>query len=303
MVTPLLLLALLAVGTTEVGGQETADTTLPLTYPALVVPESEGECPSDERQQELLNQIETETDVLLDYVLLLTQGNVSDDFPCSGENWTRIGYLDMTDRTQHCPPGWREYTTPRRLCGRRENEGGTCDPVVYGVSGMSYSKVCGRIIAYQYGSPDAFSYYTGLPALTVNSNYVDGVSLTQGEGRNHIWTFAAGNDETDNSTEVCPCTNPSNPETISVPSFVGANYFCEAGTVTLQSERTFHLNDPLWDGLGCGTSSSCCSYNSPPWFVRELATPTTDYLEVRICSSTSTQHEDTPIERIDIYVQ
>ena len=303
MLTHLLLLVFLAVGTVNVSGQEATDNTLPLSYPAIVVPESEG-CPSEAQERQLLSRIDTETDVLLDRILVLTQSNVTEDFPCSGANWTRVAYLDMTDRTQHCPPAWREFETPTKACGRGTSEVGSCSSVTYSVGGRRYSKVCGRIIGYQFGSTNAFNYYNALRSLTINDNYVDGVIITNGVGqRNHIWTFAAGLDETDNSAEVCPCTNPRNPHTISVPTFVGNNYFCEAGTTTFQTHQVFESSDPLWDGMGCGNISSCCSYNSPPWFVRQLSSPSTSNLEVRICASTATRHEDTPIERIDIYIQ
>ena len=43
------------------------------------------------------------------------------------------------------------------------------------------------------------------------------------------------------------------------------------------------LPDPLWDGKGCGPTNTCCSFNTPPWFVKGLASPTTDDLEMRVC--------------------
>ena len=50
-----------------------------------------------------------------------------------------------------------------------------------------YSKVCGKIIAYQVGS------FVRINA-SIDTYYVDGVSLTHGNPRHHIWTFAAGLD-------------------------------------------------------------------------------------------------------------
>lgn len=39
--------------------------------------------------------------------------------------------------------------------------------------------------------------------------YVDGVSLTHGHPRQHIWTFAVADDEeADGHINICPCTNP-----------------------------------------------------------------------------------------------
>ena len=52
---------------------------------------------------------------------------------------------------------------------------------------IQYSSVCGRIIAYQFATVDGFR------TASFDSTYVDGVSLTHGSPRQHIWTFAAGN--------------------------------------------------------------------------------------------------------------
>ena len=59
---------------------------------------------------------------------------------------------------------------------------------------------------------DAFSGNGRGVDLNIDSNYVDGVSLTHGSNpRQHIWTFAAAVDESGNTLEidlcVCPCSN------------------------------------------------------------------------------------------------
>ena len=28
--------------------------------------------------------------------------------------------------------------------------------------------------------------------------------------------------------------------------------------------------DPLWDGEGCDETNTCCDFNSPPWFCKDL---------------------------------
>ncbi len=48
-----------------------------------------------------------------------------------------------------------------------------------------------------------------------------------------------------------------------------------------------HSDDPLWDGAGCGPTSSCCQLNNPPWFCVSFPEPTTDDLELRICTDQS----------------
>ena len=62
-----------------------------------------------------------------------------------------------------------------------------------------------------------------------------------------------------------------------IPSFVGQNYFCESGLTRWDSSSILFSNgDTLWDGQGCGPTSSCCTFNSPPWFNVTLPSPTTD---------------------------
>ena len=145
---------------------------------------------------------------------------------------------------------------------------------------LQYSQVCGRIIAYQLGSPDAFYLNT------IDSLYVDGVSVTHGSPRQHIWTFAAALDETRTDQYVCPCTNINNPNTdFNIPFFVGGDYFCETGvpTGTTFTNGYFYPNgDRLWDGEGCGPSSTCCTFNNPPWFCKQLPQTTTDDMEVSV---------------------
>lgn len=222
---------------------------------------------------------------------------------CGDGLWNRIIYLNMNDTSQECPRGWRGYEGLVRCCGRPVLVRSSCPAVFFPSNGYQYSKVCGRAIGYQQGSPDAFaSDDSGEPQETIDGLYVDGVSLTHGNPRTHIWTFAAGlleNGDNDvNNHHRCPCDNGQDP-----PVFVGNNYFCETG----DHERTHNLtkffkDDPLWDGHNC-VESTCCRFNSPPWFTVILPKPTTDDIEVRICGDQSTGDEDTPIALLEIYVQ
>ena len=108
----------------------------------------------------------------------------------------RVAELNMTDTSQQCPSGLVENNeTGIRQC---EAEGSGCLSVNYSTSNLGYSSVCGRITAYQVGSTNAFQqYYINQVTTTINSIYVDGVSLTHGNPREHIWTFAAALDRND----------------------------------------------------------------------------------------------------------
>ena len=174
----------------------------------------------------------------------------------------------------------------------------SCASVFFPVSGGAYNRVCGRVTAYQYLSTGAFGRYHDGQVTTIDDLYVDGVSLTHGSPRQHIWTFAAGVSEAQpHFYSICPCDASGE---ISVPSFVGGDYFCESG-VNSGLPSGFHSDDPLWDGKNCTNSSTCCSFNNPPYFTKRLSSATTDDIEVRLCSHYSLYRS--PIELLEIYTK
>ena len=64
----------------------------------------------------------------------------------------------MSDPSQQCPSAWMEYTSNGiRVCARPTSSEASCPGTLYPVS-HQYRKVCGRVIGYQIGSPDAFVY-------------------------------------------------------------------------------------------------------------------------------------------------
>ena len=224
--------------------------------------------------------------------------------------WTRVAYLNMTDPSQDCPSAWTQRSSssePRRLCGMTRSDHG-CESVTYSTSGMNYSHVCGKVIAYQHSTTDAFHH---LASQTLEGYYVDGVSLTHGSpgSRQHIWTFAAGIVENNPSSYPrysCPCADRATALSL-VPLFVGNDYFCESGNPGPgYTNGQFYPSDPLWDGQGCG-AASCCELSyppgvTPPWFCKQLPQTTTDDIEVRICRDQD-RDEDTPIQLIEVYIR
>uniref|UniRef100_A0A1X7UCD7 Fibrinogen C-terminal domain-containing protein n=1 Tax=Amphimedon queenslandica TaxID=400682 RepID=A0A1X7UCD7_AMPQE len=214
----------------------------------------------------------------------------------SGGGWTRLAYLDMSDATQNCPSGFRLCQSGGvRACGRTNSSGGSCVSVQFPSNGISYSQICGRVIGYQYGSTDALNFNEN-----INSYYVEGVSITRGSPRQHVWTLIAGRRESDGSKNSCPCNTGSSE---SVQSFVGNSYFCESGNNASSASNILYTSDPLWDGQGCRSlEAACCSAPGLPWFHRDYGnTTTTDYIELRVCASSG--HEDTPVSYYEIYVK
>ena len=140
-----------------------------------------------------------------------------------------------------------------------------CHQTLYSTQNIRYTKVCGRITAYPYGSIDAFrQYYHNQGATTINSIYVDGVSLTHGNPQQHIWTFAAALDRNDNviggCSSHCPCRFEEDP--FDPSPFVGEDYFCDAGNEEFMDGETGFQTDPLWDGTDC----LCYNSDNPPRF-------------------------------------
>ena len=202
--------------------------------------------------------------------------------------WMRVAELDAN--SQRCPDG---------LMKRTDNNENTCainplycSSIMYSTHNIDYTKVCGRIAAYQVGTTNAFRRYYENTGTTTNSTYVDGVSLTRGSQREHIWTFAAALDKQDrNKNSKCPCLFNK-----TLPEFVGDDYFCDTGSMNEPQVDDF-LTDPLWDGTDC----LCCVSDNPPWFYKQLPQPTTDEIEMRVCRDES--NENIAVELVNIYIQ
>ena len=114
--------------------------------------------------------------------------------------WMRIANLDMTQTTS-CPTGFRLYTNGGvRACGRPVTSSGSCVGKIFSSSGIEYSQVCGKVIGYQVGWTDAAH---GGPN-SINTYYADGVSLTHGNPREHIWTLMSGQGDRSRHHNRCP---------------------------------------------------------------------------------------------------
>ena len=148
-----------------------------------------------------------------------------------------------------------------------------CRGVFY-PTGREYSKLCGRIIGYQVGSPGAFHM-----AFLAYGKF----SLVNMDHLVHIWLLAAGVTEETNGLRDCPCTALGQPP----PDYVGPNNnYCESGNPHPTGGFIydhFYGEDQLWDGEKC--EGQCCGNHpekSPPWFSVELANHTTEDIEVCI---------------------
>ena len=232
----------------------------------------------------------------------------------SGGGWTRLAYLNMSESTENCPSGFKLYQSGVKACGRVTSSVGSCVSVQFPSNGISYSQVCGRVVGYQYKSTDAVypgdytsEVYGSVITQShndINSYYVDGVSITRGSPRQHVWTLIAGVGTAGNVRYNCPCS-PGSPQKSTLQSFIGNDYFCETGNPATDGsfQVIFYTSDPLWDGKDCSSEGDCCTAPGLPWFHKVFNTTTTDYLELRVCADQSTVDEDIPVSFYELYIK
>ena len=141
------------------------------------------------------------------------------------------------------------------------------------------------------------------PHGTLDGYYVDGISITSGSPRKHVWTFAIGLSIDYNYPAYnCPCAKHPGPQP---PSFVGNDYYCEAAIYGVYPPNQRWLtNHRLWDGH-CSSESKCCSQQTgTPFFTKSLRASTSEKLEVRLCANgDNIGDEDVGLERMVLYVR
>ena len=232
---------------------------------------------------------------------------------CGVRGVMRVAHIDMRNTSVNCPAPLTQYQldSGERVCGSTNTTGQSCDSVIFPTHHLSYQHVCGRAAGFSYNHPCAFFYYNhghyyknGIQN-TIDHAYVAGLSITYGtqNGRNHIWTYAGGYQESTSNGCNCPCaTNPGS----SSPLFVGQDFFCESATRYPPSHpptpQSWYTNNTLWDGEGCYPGSSCCDNPLAPWFRRTLQEKTTEDIEVRWCTGQGLSRDRVATELLELYV-
>ena len=207
-------------------------------------------------------------------------------------SWRRVALIDMTDPTAQCPSGLRVVsndTTKQRACGRKVDRG--CSSLQFHTRG-NYTHVCGRARGYQFRAIEAFN------GGGIDNHYAEGVLITSGSPRRHLWTYAVGHSET--QAHGCPCSTGGSSTRPLIPTFVGTDYYCESGFETHWQNR-IAWEDPLWDGAGCVTpGNTCCERHG--WFHKQV-NQTSDSIEVRWCACCEQSDEDVFTDILEIWVQ
>ena len=215
-----------------------------------------------------------------------------------GKGWLKVADFDMT-RGDKCPKEWRQFLVNGIGVCRSPSDNAGCYSTIFTVNNTKYQKIRGFVRGYQKGDTDNFNPHEGVKSI--NEAYVDGVSITLGKIRKHVWTYVAGiSDSNGHSTSNCPCSKTPGP---APPAFVGEHYYCESGD-NGQPSNGYYTDDPLWDGAGCvHAKNTCCNIVGLPWFLREFPTMQHEDIEVRICTNEVFNNEAVLVDQLQLYVQ
>ena len=232
----------------------------------------------------------------------LHQVNCDMELQCGGHKggWTTIVKLD-TSKGDSCPSAWTRISASGKVVCRSGNDSSGCYSAIFTTYNITFNKICGQVKGYQKGTPEAF-HSTEFDTKSINDHYVDGVSITLGNPRKHVWTYAAGlSDDGNEPNHNCPCAVTPGPDP---PAFVGDQYYCESGDTGGYDLNGYYTSDVLWDGYGCHhANNNCCTNPDMPWFFRQFSRSRQDYLEARICTREGFSNEGILVESIELYMQ
>ena len=228
---------------------------------------------------------------------------------CDGEaGWMRVAKVDITKLGSTCPEGLhQENISGTFYCGRSASSG-ECASTTFSVHNITYNQVCGRLKGFRYGTPsgyETYPYYTNLD--DAEGWYVNGISISQGDPQNHIWTYATGfhtsQDYSDPTSTDCPCDVDADYTYFDIPAMIGEDYYCDPGKNNAVVDNVGPTG-PLWIGKQCGGVQGHCCNPKMPWFFKTLYQPASNDIELRVCSDTGYLSEDTPlITEVELFVR
>ena len=177
----------------------------------------------------------------------------------STSGWMRIAKLDVNN----CPKRFNKAIHKFVNTCIRSESSACCTEIRYSTHNVRYSNISGAV--------KAIGRLDGFRNVNLNSNYLDGVSVSS--SNEHVWSFAAG----------CLCdedgiSNNNNPNK---PRFVGNDYTC--------SNVRY-----LWRSQQCDSHSS--------WLFKWLPTTTAD-ITVRVCRDQGSNDEDVALTKLELYIQ
>lgn len=285
-------------------------TNFPIRLPATVLMPNSSDsdqptCLTDTERQSALNKLNEEMDTILEAQLSVLQG-LSFPIECPGNGWIKIADFNLEDNAEAgCLGNWVEQDSNGILyC--TITQGASCQSVNFPTNSVRYSKMCGRVKAYQLGTTTGFfPFQFTSNNVGIDDIYLDGVSITHGMSpRQHIWSYASGASSalvpTVEAAWLCPCVSNEVADSVTIPPFVNGSYYCDSGT-DAPANKKFYYDNPLWDGQGCAEGSKCCAKG--PYFNADFEKPTCDEVEVRICTADSASAVNVGVSIIELYVK
>ena len=192
----------------------------------------------------------------------------------SGGGWTRIAYLNMSDCSANCPPGFRLYQSGTvGACGRQSSNNGGCQSVKF-PSYSNYSQMCGRVVEYQMlwiklVEQDLRQIMISIVVMLMVSvsHMVLVVNISGHLSPDILKMFKS-------QMLIVPVLINGTRQTVQY--FIGSDYFCEFDNPVAQWQAKLYTADPLWDGNGCDSlERTCCQTPGLPWFHKVLNSTTT----------------------------
>ena len=157
--------------------------------------------------------------------------------------------------------------------------------------------------AYAYGKVSTYKPDT-TTSRSLDGVYVDGISITSGNPRKHVWTYAVGLSDDYNYPQYnCPCAKP----------LLGQIFLHLSSVTTIVSQVILeHLNVPLYtivthygmeQVVYLKTVVAIMLVTRLPWFFRQFPVTTTGDIEVRICRDETFVDEGVAVKHLQLYVQ
>jgi hypothetical protein len=202
----------------------------------------------------------------------------------AGGGWTRVVLHDYGAGVP-CPAPWVDPANDGIVACRRAS-GATQSSTSFAAP-IAYRELLGSIQGIARDNLDAF----GTSGTNIDQNYVDGISVTTGAPRLHLFTLAASHNQTNND---CPRDGGPGPRA----AITGGRFACDKAAN--QPGQGFDTANPLWDDnmRDLPPGSSDRFFTSAP-----LSTPVTSAIEVRILLDQAASDEEFAIKRIELYVR
>ncbi len=124
--------------------------------------------------------------------------------------WRRLTFFDASSLAADCPDGFRRRSSTPHSCISSSSDPG-CTSIRFENGANLYDQVCGRVAVSVTGRPEGFFS----ASQDIKENYLDGVSLTYGTPRQHIWSHA-----------VLPFDRNCTSCVTDGEDFVGTNFTC-----------------------------------------------------------------------------